>query len=42
MVCEDLHREWRALEIVFPRFEGVDDSKKLLVIDVIIAFSRNE
>lgn len=42
MISEDLHWEGEAMEIVLPRFQGMDDSQKFLVIDVIVSFCRGE
>ena len=30
------------MEILLPRFQGTDDSKKFLVIDVIVSFCRGD
>ena len=42
VIGKDLYREGRAMKIVAPRFQGVDDCKKFLVIDVIISLGRGE
>ena len=42
VVCENLYRERRAMEVVTPGFQGTDDRKEFSVIDVIISFSRRE
>ena len=42
MVSEDLDGEWGAIEVVSPGLQGTDDCEELLVIDVIVLFSRDE
>ena len=42
VVCENLYRERRAMEVVMPGFQGADDHKEFLVIDVVVSFSRRE
>ena len=42
VVCENLHRERRAVEVVTPGFQGVDDREEFSVIDVIVSFGRRE
>ena len=42
MISENLHWEGGAMEIVLPRFRGMDDSQKFLVIDIIVLFCRGE
>ena len=39
MVGEDLDWERRAMEVMSPSFEGVDDGKEFVIIDVIITLS---
>ena len=42
VVCENLYRERRAVEVVTPGFQGADDCEEFSVIDVIVSFSRRE
>ena len=42
VVCENLYRERRAVEVVTPGFQGMDDREEFSVIDVIVSFSRRE
>ena len=42
VVGEDLHRERGTMEIVAPRFQGTNDGKKFVVIDVIVPFDGGE
>ena len=42
VVCENLYQERRAMEVVMPGFQGTDDHKEFLVIDVVVSFSRRE
>ena len=42
MVGEDRDRMWGALQVLFPFAQSKDDSKKLLIIDVIVAFCCRE
>ena len=42
VVCENLYRERRAVEIVMPGLQGADDRKEFSVIDVVVSFSRRE
>ena len=42
VVGEDLDRERGAMEVVVPSFQGVNDSKKLTVVDVVIPFRGGE
>ena len=42
VIREDLDGEERSIEIMSPGFQGVDDRKEFLVIDVIISFCGDE
>ena len=42
VVCKDLDEEGGSMEIMSPGFQGVNDGEQLLVIDVIVLFSRDE
>ena len=42
VVGEDLDREWRAMEVMPPGLQGMDDGKELLVIDIIVLLGRDE
>ena len=42
MVSEDRDRMWATLQVLFPFAQSKDDSKKLLIIDVIVAFCCRE
>ena len=42
MISEDRDRMWGALQVLFPFAQSKDDSKKLLIIDVIVAFRCRE
>ena len=42
MVGEDRDRMWGALQVLFPFAQSKDDSKKLSIIDVIVAFCCRE
>ena len=42
VVCENLYRERRAVEVVTPGFQGADDREEFLIIDVVVSFSRRE
>ena len=42
VVGEDLDRERGAMEVVAPSFQGANDSKKLMVVDVVIPFRGGE
>ena len=42
VVCENLYRERRAVEVVMPGLQGTDDRKEFSVIDVVVSFSRRE
>ena len=42
MVREDLYREGRAMEVVVPRFQGVNNSEEFAVVDVVVALSGGE
>ena len=42
VVREDLHWERRAMEVMVPRLQSVDDSKELSVIDVVVSLCGEE
>ena len=42
VVSEDLDREWGPMEVMSPGLQGTDDSQEFSVIDVIVAFRRDE
>ena len=42
MIYEDLDREGRSVEVVPPGFQGTDNCKELLVVNVIVSFCRDE
>ena len=42
VIGKDLHWEGRAMEVVVPRFQGPDDGKKFMVMDVVIIFGRGK
>ena len=42
VVCENLYRERRAVEVVTPGLQGADNRKEFSVIDVVVSFSRRE
>ena len=42
VVSKDLDGERRTMEVVSPRFQGTDDGKEFLVINVVVSFSRDE
>ena len=42
VVGEDLDGEGGSVEVVSPGFQSMDDCKELLVIDVVVSFSRDE
>ena len=42
VVSEDLHRKGRAMKIVAPGFQGADNSKEFMVIDVVVPLSGGE
>ena len=42
MVSEDLDGEEGSMKVVSPDFQGTDDCKEFVVIDVIVLFSRDE
>ena len=42
VICEDLHWKRRAMEIMVPRLQSVDDSKELSVIDVVVSLCGGE
>ena len=42
VVGEDLDGEGRAMEIMSPRLQGMDDDKQLLIIDVVVSFGGDE
>ena len=42
VVSEDLHREGGTMEVVTPRLQGVNNSEKFAIIDIIIPFGGGE
>ena len=42
VICENLHRKWRAMKVVAPRFQGTDDCEEFSVVDVIVSLSKRE
>ena len=42
VIGKDLHREGRAVEIVAPGFQGMDDCEEFAVVDVVISLGRGE
>ena len=42
VVGEDLDWEGGTMKVVSPRFQGTDDGKEFLVIDVIVSFCEGE
>ena len=42
VVNEDLHQEGGAVEVMLPRLQGVDDSKKFLIVNVIVLLCRGK
>ena len=42
VIGENLYWEGRAMWVVTPRFQGMDDREEFSVIDVIVPFSRRE
>ena len=42
LVSKDLYGKGGAMEVVSPRFQGTDDGKEFLVINVVVSFSRDE
>jgi len=42
MVGEDLNWKRRAVEVVSPGFEGTDDGKEFMIIDIIVSFCLGE
>ena len=42
VVGEHLHWKGGTVEIVSPRLQGSDNSKKLLIVDIIVLFCRDE
>ena len=42
VVGEDLDREGGTMKVVSPRFQGTDDGKEFLVVDVIVSFCGGE
>ena len=42
VIGKDLHQEGRAVEIVVPGFQGMDDWEEFAVVDVIISLGRGE
>ena len=42
VIGKDLHQEGRAMKIVVPGFQGMDDCEELSVVDVIISLGRGE
>ena len=42
MISENLDGKGGTMGVVSPGFEGMDDSKELAIIDVIISFCRRE
>ena len=42
MIGKDLHWERRAMKIVAPGFQGVNDCEEFTVVDVIISLGRRE
>ena len=42
MISENLDGKGGTVEVVSPGFEGTDDSKEFMIIDVIILFYRRE
>ena len=42
VVSEDLYRKGRAMKIVAPRFQGADNGKEFVVVDVIVSFCGGE
>ena len=42
VICKNLYRERRAMEVMVPGFQSVDNSKEFMVIDVIIPLYRGK
>ena len=42
VVSEDLDGKGRAVEVMSPRLQSMDDHKEFSVVDVVVSFSRNE
>jgi hypothetical protein len=42
MVCKNLNRKRGAAKVLMPGFEGLNDHKEFPIVDVIIAFGRDE
>ena len=42
VIGENLYWEGRAMKVVTPRFQGMDNREEFSVIDVIVLFSRRE
>ena len=42
VVGKDLYREWRAMKIMVPGFQGADDSEEFAVVNIVISFGRGE
>ena len=38
VICKDLNRKRRVMEVVPPGLQGMDDREELPVIDVIVSF----
>ena len=42
VISENLYREGRAMEVVAPGFQGMDDRKEFFVVDIMVSFGRRE
>ena len=42
VISENLHWEGRAMKVVVPRVQGVNDHEEFSVINVIVSFGRRE
>ena len=42
VISNNIHRGGRALQVVLPGFEGLENSEKLLVMHAIVQLGRNE
>ena len=42
MISENLDGKGGTVEVISPGFEGTDDSKELVIVDVIISFRWRE
>ena len=38
MICKNLYREWRSVEIMSPGFESLDNCKEFMIIDAVVTF----